>query len=368
MSSKPRHVILVGNQPVSLPDGVTALDWALERVSSQNPRIRSFLGCIQLIEGVLESNYALLHCSPERLLDIWGKVRQVAHLIRNQLAPLLDAPSRITRLEEARQGAGLALSMLETHVLRGLDRFPDEVAPGQLMEVRKLLCVSIGQIHSFLHDTFGAVMAADPRSLHDADYFLSRRFPRDIEEAEWLHSTLVRLSQYLAALESARRLRLSGPAARIRRDEAVPAREEWEPTADFLTALLSGLTPKLKEILALRGIRFYEMEILDRHAFEIPHRCRLVLDLHETSLEAVEGIKASVGASRPEQEQGVRDLIHCHAAFGRRIAARLEEIDTVLRDLVAFVPLWIEAVEKRRALLLKRSLDEGKAERPDEAL
>lgn len=359
MSTKTPHVILVGNQPVSLPDGVTALDWALERINYQNPRIRSFLGCIRLIEGVLESNYALLHCSPERLLDIWGKVRQVAHLIRKQLAPLLETPSRIPRLEEARQTAEMALSMHETHVLRGLDRFQDEVNPDQLMEVRKLLCVSIGQIHSFLHDTFGAVMAADPRSLHDADYFLSRRFPRDIEEAEWLHATLVRLGHYLEELEKERSARLTEIARRMRRDDTVPSAETWEPTAGFLKVLLSGLTPKLKELLALRGIRFYEMEILDRHAFEIPHRCRLVLELHATVTGAIEGIKTAVGASQPEKEQGVRDLIHCHAAFGRQIAARLEEIDTVLRDLVAFVPLWVEAVEKRRALLLKRSIDEG---------
>jgi hypothetical protein len=362
MSTKTPHVILVGNQPVSLPEGVTALDWALERINYQNPRIRSFLGCIRLIEGVLESNYALLHCSPERLLDIWGKVRQVTHLIRKQLAPLLETPSRIPRLEEARQTAEMSLSMHETHVLRGLDRFQDEVAPGQLMEVRKLLCVSIGQIHSFLHDTFGAVMAADPRSLHDADYFLSRRFPRDIEEAEWLHATLVRLGHYLEELEKERSARLTQPARRMRRDDTVPSAETWEPTADFLKVLLSGLTPKLKELLALRGIRFYEMEILDRHAFEIPHCCRVVLDLQATVVEVIEGIKAAVGVSQPEKEQGVRDLIRCHAAFGRQIAARLEEIDTVLRDLVAFVPLWVEAVEKRRALLLKRSLDEGQRE------
>jgi len=101
--TKPRHVILVGNQQVALPEGVTALDWGLERVNYQNPRIRSYLGCIRLIEGVLESNYALLHCSPERLLDIWKKVRQVAAQIRTQLSPLLEAPSRIPRLEEARE-------------------------------------------------------------------------------------------------------------------------------------------------------------------------------------------------------------------------------------------------------------------------
>lgn len=359
MSPKPRQVILVGNQQIALPDGVTALDWALERVNYQNPRIRSFLGSIRLIEGVLESNYALLHCSPERLLDIWRKVRQVTQLIRSRLSPLLEAPSRLPRLEEARQSAELALSMLDSHVLRNLDRFPDEVSDGHLMEVRKLLCVSIGQIHAFLHDTFGELMAADPRSLHDADYFLSRRFPRDIEEAEWLHSTLVRLRKYLEEMDPSRAQHLSGMIGKMRRDEAVPAADAWEPTSDFLRVLLTGLTPKLKEVLALRGVRFYEMEILDRHAFEIPHRCRAALDLHETSLDAVEGIKAAVGVSQLEKEQGVRDLVQCHASFSRRIAAQLGEIDTVLRDLVAFVPLWIEAVEKRRALLLHRSLEEG---------
>jgi hypothetical protein len=366
MSPKPRQVILVGNQQVSLPEGVTALDWSLERTSYQNPRIRSFLGCIRLIEGVLESNYALLHCSPERLLDIWSKVRKVANLIRSQLAPLLESPSRIPRLEEARESAQMALGMLDTHVLRGLDRFPDNVPPGQIMEVRKLLCVSIGQIHSFLHDTFGEVMAADPRSLHDADYFLSRRFPRDIEEAEWLHAALIRLGEYLESPDADRQSRLSAVATAVRRDETVPSLAFWEPTADVLDVLLTGLTPKLKEVLALRGVRFYEMEILDRHAFEIPHRCLLLFDLHETASEALDGIKKAVGSSQPEKEQGVRDLILCHAAFSRRISSQLAQIDTVLRDLVAFVPLWVEAVEKRRALLLRRSLEEGAPSREAE--
>jgi hypothetical protein len=253
----------------------------------------------------------------------------------------------------------MALLMLDDHVLRGLDRFPDDVQPDQLMEIRKLLCVSIGQIHSFLHDTFGEVMAADPRSLHDADYFLSRRFPRDIDEAEWLHSTLIRLGEYLASLEESRQRHLSAMADTIRWNEAVPSLAVWEPTADFLEILLNGLTPKLKEVLALRGVRFYEMEILDRHAFEIPHRCHGVLELHAATLEAVEGIKAAVGVSQAEKEQGVRDLIWCHSAFARRIAAQLSEIDTVMRDLVAFVPLWVEAVEKRRALLLRKSLEDG---------
>jgi hypothetical protein len=279
--------------------------------------------------------------------------------MRSRLGPLLEVPSRIPRLEEARRNAELALSMLDAHVLRDLDPFPDEVPAHQLMEVRKLLCISIGQIHSFLHDTFGELMAADPRSLHDADYFLSRRFPRDIEEAEWLHLTLIGLKRYLEELDPSRARHLSAVVAELKQDESVPSPRAWEPTADFLKVLLSGLTPKLKEVLALRGIRFYEMEILDRHAFEIPHRCHMSLDLHEAALAAVDGIKTAVGATQAEKEQGVKDLVQCHAIFSRQIAAQLAEIDTVLRDLVTFMPLWIEAVEKRRALLLRRVAEEG---------
>lgn len=359
MSSKQvKQVIQVGNHQIELPEGVTALDWALERVNFQNARIRAFLGCIRLIEGVLESNYALLHCSPERLLDIWQKVRQVTVLIRTRLAPLLDVPSRIPRLEEARQSAGMALALLDDHVLSGIDRFPEAVPGDQLLEIRKLLCISIGQIHSFLHDTFGEVMAADPRSLHDADYFISRRFPRDIEEAEWLQSTLLKLEEYLHELEAARPRHLASLAASLRRDETIPTRSSWDDTKVFLEALLSGLTPKLREVLSLRGVRFYEMEILDRYTFDIPARCRVLLELYETSSDALDGIRDSVGESREEREQGVRDLIRCHAAFGRRMAAQMTEVDKALRDLVAFIPLWLEAIEKRRALLLRRSLEE----------
>src|SRR5260221_694922 len=96
MSLKPRQVILVGNQPVSLPEGVTALDWALERVNAQNPRIRSFLGSIRLVEGVLESNY-----------------------------PPLPAGHR---------GSGMA--PLHSHPARPVPRRAREWAPGQAVEAR----------------------------------------------------------------------------------------------------------------------------------------------------------------------------------------------------------------------------------------
>jgi hypothetical protein len=352
-----KQVIQVGNHQIELPEGVTALDWALERVNYQNPRIRAFLGCIRLIEGVLESNYALLHCSPERLRDIWDKVRQVTGLIRTRISPLLEVPSRIPRLEEARQSVGTALTFLDSRVLQPLDRFPADISESQLPDLRRALCVSIGQIHSFLHDTFGEIMASDPRSLHDADYFISRRFPRDIDEAEWLQATLMKLQDYLARLEEERPRCLAGLADSIHREETVPPRQLWEGTREFLEGLLSGLVPKLKEVLALRGVRFHEMEILDRYTYDIPGRCRVLLDLYESASDAIDGIRGAVGPTREEREQGVRDLIHCHAAFARRMSAQMHEIDKALRDLLAFVPLWLEAIEKRRALLLRRSAE-----------
>jgi hypothetical protein len=358
MTMKAKQVIQVGPVQIPLPEGVSVTDWASERVNAQNPRIRAFLGCIRLLDGVLESNYAILHCSPERLLDIWKKVRQISDVIRHRIGPLLDAPSKIPPLEESRQNAQSSLDLLDRHVLREIDKFPEQVAPEQVMEIRKLLCICIGQIHSFLQDTFGEIMAKDPRSLHDADYFLSKRFPKDIEEAEWLHATLLRLRAYLDKLDQVRPQHLTQPAEQMRREETLPPRQSWRGTKFFLEILLNGLTPKLKEILPLRGVRFYEMELLDRYAMDLPTRCRITAELHEVGSETVEAMKATGGTSRSDREQGVRDLLACHAVLSRRVAALLNDIDKLLQDLVAFIPLWLEAVEKRRALLLKKSLEE----------
>ena len=351
-------MIQVSGHQIPLPEGVTAVDWALERVNYQNPRIRAFLGCIRLLDGILESNYAILHCSPERLLDIWAKVRQIADLIRERIVPLLEVPSRIPGLEEARQHAHAAAEMLDRHVLREIDRFPEKVPAEQLLEVRKLLCITIGQLHAFLQETFGELMARDPRSSHDKDYFLSRRFPKDIEEAEWLHATLVRLRDYLDKLDLVRPQHLTQPADQMRREETLPSRQSWRGTKFFLEILLNGLTPKLKEVLPLRGVRFYEMELLDRYATEIPTRCRLILEIHETGSDTIDGMKSAPSGSRPDREQNVRDLLAVHAALSRRASTLLADVDKLLQDLVAFIPLWLEAVEKRRALLLKRSMEE----------
>ena len=332
-------------------------DWTLERIHWQNPRIRALLGCSRLLGGVLESNYAILHCSPERLRETWRKVRQVAELIRTQIAPLMRSPSRFEDLEQARQRTELALKMLDDTVLKDLESFPESVPADQLIDVRKLLCVSIGKLHAFLQDAFGEVMANDPRSSHDADYFLSKRFPQDLEEAEWLHSTVSRLQTHLDKLEEGRSRQLAALGDEIRRDQMIPVGQRWKEAEDFLDVLVDSLTPKLKEVLALRGIRFYEMEILDRYAAEIPTQCRILLELHATGRRAIEEMKGAFDGSLPEREQSVRDLESCHAAFAGRLVTLMREIDTELQDLNAFVPIWLDGITKRRALLLKSSLE-----------
>lgn len=356
-----RYFIRVGDKEIPLPDGVTVADWSRERTYWQNPRIRAFLGCIRLLTSVMESNYAILHCSPERLQEIWRKVREVSDLMLTQLAPLLDNPSPFPELEESRAHAEVSLAMLADTVLTDLERFPqDDVPAEQMVEVRKLLCVSIGKIHAFLQDTFGQIMASDPRSLHDADYFLSKRFPQDVEEAEWLHATVEKLKLYLSELDADRAQRLAPMIKAIRSEQTLPTERAWAQTRDFLDLLLEGLTSKLKEVLALRGIRFHEMEILDRYATQVPIQCALLKEMFEAAREATEQVKAGTGQTRPEREQSVRDLVHFHTIFSRRMVSLLSEIDRTLRDLHAFVPLWLDGIEMRRALLLKRNNEAGR--------
>ena len=355
-TAQPKQVIRVGEQQIVLPDGVTVSEWGLEKVTVQNPRIRAFLGCIRLLGGVLESNYAILHCSPERLLEIWRKVSKVAELIRYRIGPLLRSPSRIPALEQARLDASSALEMLESAVLIDLEKFPKtNVGPHRLMELRKLLCVSIGQLHSFLQDTFSQLAASDPRSgEHDADYFLSRRFSEDIEEAEWLHVTVARLQSYLDSLETLT-VDLGEESKALRQESTLPHDQTWERIQSFLDILVNVLTPKLKEVLALRGIRFYEMEVIDRYGVEIPTHCRMLIEAYELGAQAIEAIQDQVGESHTQLEQCGRDLRTCHSVVSLRMASLMAEIDRMLRDLVAFVPLWLQGIERRRALMLKRS-------------
>ena len=80
----PRQYIQVGEHQVALPPGVSVASWSLEKVRVQNPRIRAYLGSLRLLEQTNESNYAILHCSPGRLLQIWRRVRRVCQIIQTR--------------------------------------------------------------------------------------------------------------------------------------------------------------------------------------------------------------------------------------------------------------------------------------------
>jgi hypothetical protein len=348
------QLILVGSEPVELPHGVSASQWALERRNWQNPRIRSILGCVDLLDSVLESNYAILHCSPERLREIWAHVRKVSELMRGQLAPLLIEPSCIPELERARGDVQLGLELLDRGLLADLERFPGEIPDGKLAAARKLLCVSIGKLHAYLQDAFGRLMEADPRGHHNADYFMSRKFPRDIEEAEWLHASVAHLQLYLESLEPTRRHRLSAAMEALRQEKMIPYGSVWRELEEFLELVADDLASKLRSILALRGVRYDEMEILDHYVVEVPIICRQVTELGATGRAVADELKAGAGLRRAEREATVAAMLDCHAVFARRLYRLLNNLHRSLRDLWLFVPFWLEAIEKRRALLLKR--------------
>ena len=353
-NDQPQQMIPAGDHEVALPPGVAMSQWTLEKYRWQNPRIRSLMGCIKMLESVMESNYAILHCSPARLHEIWRQVRQVANMIRSDLGALLEYPSVIPDLERARFSVCQSLEMLDQTTLTELEKFPDDVPADKRIEIRKILCISIGKLHAFLQDTFGEILSADPRSTQDSDYFLSRRFPRDIEEAEWLFASVAELEVYCRELESTRYERLTVVVSQMRRDDSLAAGRTWDELTGFLTELTDNLTPRLNEILAVRGIRGDEMEILDEYALEIPTKARLVVEVGDTGRRAIEVVKKALGESADQKEQNLRDLMEIHAVVSRRITSLLSAIDRYLQDLWIFVPIWLQNIERRRALILRR--------------
>ena len=176
---------------------------------------------------------------------------------------------------------------------------------------------------------------------------------------------MARLDDYLRRVEQGRTEHLSPLLDRLRREATVPEGTVWEKAWLFLNTLINGLTPKLREVLALRGIRFYEMEILDRYTIEIPQGAHVAIALRDAGRQAIEQMKASPPEGRAEREQAVRDLMTCNASFASRISLRLQDIDKTLQDMRAFVPLWLDSIHKRRALLLRRIQreDDRQAER-----
>jgi len=287
--------------------GVAAADWGMERRRWQNPRIRSLLGCIRMLEEARESNFAILHCSLWRLLDIWRQVQRVNSALREDLAPLLQAQSKLPSIEEASSEVWDSLSTLEKDVLSDLDRFPERPPEEQHAELRTCLCAATGRLHTFLHDALGRILAADPRSRHDVDYFLSRDFAREADETEWLDRHLARLGDYLHRLDQHRPANLTAVADRIE-----------------------------------------ELQVMDMYAVIIATQCRVLDELFETGHATVERLQTGNGEDASPAVETVQ------AVVGEQIVHRMRELDTHIRDLVTFIPVWRANIGKRRACILGR--------------
>jgi hypothetical protein len=351
---------------VELPEGVTAADWGLERVRAQNPCIRSYLGCIRLLEEVLDSNYAILHCSPERLLKIWRQVDKVCGLLRSELVPTLREPSVVPRLAEARRNAEAAFLALADDVLAGIERQGSSVQPDQLPEVRRLLCVSIGRVHAFLRDTFGEIVAADPRSRHDADYFLSRRFALDIEESEWLYSSVYELHDMLHALAKACSSEFADVQARMQRERMALPEPAWELSRQLLETLLGELVPAIKNVVSLRGIRVDDMEALECDASRIASDCRSLLEVYSIGRAVIEQLKRTGGATLGDRERRVDALVASHRVVSARLVELFSRLRASLAELGRHVSDAKSGIEKRRALMLAKEHGEfrPRAEKP----
>ncbi len=346
-----RHLRLVPEPPLVLPEGVTAAHWALERTHWQNPRLRSLLGCLKLLDGVSESNYTILYCSSLRVYEILREVQKVARLLRTEFTRYLESPSPIPELEQERQQAIQATKVFEVTVLDPIEQIDDSVPEDRLPEVRKLLCDSLGRIHSFLRECLGRFLAADPRSRHNADYFLSKRFPEDIEDSEWLSSSVESLNAYLQGLDPRQ---LSALAQTVRNEELLDDGPTWDQLAQYVEELSETLIPRLKGLLIQRGIRVDELELLDNHTAEIPRICALVSEIRSAGQELTRRILESTPATPPEQQQSARNLKSCQEVYGLQVGDLTANLASTVEDLRVFVGFWLENIRRRRALVLKK--------------
>jgi hypothetical protein len=326
---------------VPLPEGVSEDAWNQEKVRVQNPRIRAFLVCIKRLEGARESNYAILHASPSRVLEVLRVVQEVAHTVRTSLAPLLRARSVIPELEVARESAEMYLHTVEKEVLAEIDKFKGHIRESKLVEVRRVLCVAIGKLHAFLVDAQAQLLAADPRNTQDAESFLARKVPRDVEEAEWLYASVLRLAVFVEELETTRQASLGRPAAELARAKKLPDTSGPSATTAYLDTLRDKLIPRLRDTLNLKGIRVSEIESIEAQTTRILAECVIAEEL------------AALGQRLRAEAPGSTEA---EAVLATRLGEILASLDRRMRDLGAFIAVWERGVAQRRALFLKKQI------------
>lgn len=339
---------------VTLPEGVSESQWEKERETYQDPRLRAFLDCLRLIDDVPDSDYSILNCSPVRLREVWRRMQDIADLIGNRIAPLLEPPSCVPALEEARRSAQVAVGMLERTTLRELAKFPIDIEPESEEKVRRLLCFCTGQLQDFIQDTCGQLLAMDPRQLADTDLFLSRGFLQRVDEAEYLHESVCDLLRELEGLGEMRREGLAALVTRVEKEDRLPDASSWKGVEALLHRLEQNVTPRLKRILAMRGVRVDEMGDLDRYAMDISNACGVLQVLYELGREADAAVLDSLEKSSGDGQDGREVLASVHSVLSRRLAILMRRLGEWLHDLSAFVPLWLQGIEKRRALMFSR--------------
>jgi len=271
--------------------------------------------------------------------------------VRTEVTPLMEQPSALPALDEAIRNARETLTFLDGEVFTHLDRFSDRPEENQFDELRRSLCITIGKLHGFLVDTLGEILAADPRSHHDVDYFLARKFPRDVEESEWLQTSVRGLDNDLVRLSARRHAALGSVIDTMTTSGRLPSPEGWQRLAGFLDALESDFAPKLKTVAGLRAIRFAELEVLQEHASDLPESCRLVGELYATAGVVLDTLTASLDGDDSQATRRVAADVE--RVLCSRIVICLRVVEDELRDLAAFVPLWLSSMEKRRALMLR---------------
>lgn len=331
---------------ISLPDDVSESDWVAERDGPQNQRIRVVVGCLRQIDDILESDYAFLNCSPERLLEIWSTLLDVVASMRGDLSAALGRPSRIPELETVRGRAADSLKILDADLLARIDRYPRDLPEDFQPEIRRLLCATVGQVQAYLGHTLSALLDADPRGMGANDYSLSRRFPRHVYESEWLYHSVGRLKVYLGELDGLRASRLEALGSQVVSPTGVPIGDAWADLKELLDEVLEHLVPALKQIRSMEGIRYDEMQILDGYLMTLPAACHTVMEL--------QAIGRSL-AERNIQPPEARLMKDVKTLLAERLGRQVARILSSLSDLSAFVGLWLAGIGNRRALQFRNS-------------
>jgi hypothetical protein len=253
-------------------------------------------------------------------------------------------------LEQARESADLYLNVLDKSLLTSVESYPEKVTESDHDEIRKLLCVAVGQLHAFLLDTLGAILARDPRSRSDTDYFLTRKFARDVDESEWLHTSVKNLEEYLKSSIKNGSKDFTETCRTMAEEGRIPTREEWTAIEPFLKNVSDGLVKKLKMILGLRGIRLSELELLGEHASSLPVMCRTLSELHDAALSVLVGMEGHLGTSSDEIT-ATRMVVQ--SVFSNRMLTLMRCLYDHIRDLTTFLPVWRQSIENRRAMMLR---------------